>query len=1409
MQITKKATNLPAGTYEVTITDRNGCTITQTATIFDRIHSPIIPTSICETEEDLIRTSYFEVEDHQAQGGIGPYTYEWNFGADATPSTATGPGSHRVTYGSIGNKTITVSVTDSVGESLTTTYIQYVGECYVDDCGSNDFSGSDFFVGDENGNRITASNCGSSTPKYVYVDLSTAPTRYSLYIEIIYSLIKPGGTSTTIKAGGPFYCQQAIPNHAKTIQLENWECGDGLIIDNVYLTFSNNKKWECGQGPDPKCFSTNEGESISTPLYATLIPNEIACLGAQQGILKVRASGGTPAYDYSLTGQPGTFQATNEFTGMAAGTYSIWVRDSKGDIFKTDPVSIIQPETPLSAEVTTNEPVCFGENATAYAHPTGGTPFIDSEGDIYYEYLWNDTAQQTTAAATNLLPGEYTVTVIDAKGCQFLNTVSISEPSELSQPIAGDDILMGCGFGSVTLQANTPETGIGSWEIISGHGGIILDMTDPMSEFTGTSGTYILHWTIAHENGSCAVFDEVQIVLENDCSTLDFDGIDDYIDFGDSYNLSSGAFTLEAWVKPESIQGTRTILSKRNSNNLPGGGYDLIINSGAPTFRWAGNAVSTSHTIGTDRWYHIAVIFKDSRVNLYVDGIPVANRSAINPVSVSAPFLIGAMYNPELAEIPRNYFEGSIEEVRIWQTGLTQEQLRFMMNQRLENNNQITRGQVLPLDVPDKLLWTDLAGYYHLLVEETQNGYTQDRSATPVDGRLRNITTEQENSAPLPYFSLQDGAWRTDQTWARPTVWDPPNSRGINGEFIHWNIAEISNEITSGLQDIQLLGLISKPGTPERESSSLNMEGSIDNLTGNGLTISHYLQLHGVIHLNGESQLIQTKGSVLDESSSGYIEREQQGTASSYNYNYWSAPVVLQGNTTNSSYTVAEVMMDGSINSNFGKPIDFGNSHTYADGALSNPLKVSNYWINKFRGVFNTYSEWKQIGSKGVLQTGEGYTMKGTSGEAAISVRQNYLFRGKPNNGTILLNVAKDQNYLLGNPYPSAIDGNKFILDNLNSEVVNGATNTQNIFNGALYFWDHFSGKTHILAEYVGGYATRNLTGGVPAVSTDERINANDEVGTKIPGRYIPVAQGFFINTVLDGGVSGNYTIQGGDVIFQNSQRIFVKEADNRDSQFLKPEETQKAQQLDSRKQIRLDFRSPMGYNRQILVGVDPNATNGFDLGYDAFLNENNPEDMFWVIDGTKYVIQGVSHFNKDQVLNMGIKTREQGEIIIMINDLVNIPENIQIYLKDTLHNTYHDLRESEFKINLNSGEFKERFKIVFQAEKDQLPPDPVEEPDGNTDEEDGLEINPDVTEGLPQVFYLHEKRELLVENPEIHRIERIILHGLSGQIIHDYQNIQTNERILLPVRNYSTSIYLIKMITAKGIIYKKMIINN
>ncbi len=1412
LQTTKTANYLFAGEYEVTVTDTKGCKLSATVTIIDGIHAPIIPTSVCGSDTDIIRTSYFEVEDLSAKGGVGPYTYSWNFGANSTPSTATGPGSHKVIYSETGNKDVSLTVTDATGVSKTLSILHYAGECFVDDCGSNDFEISPFYIGDANGEKITSETCDDNISKYIYFDLPSNSTRYSLYMEYIFSIEHPNGEVTRLNRGRCLYNKQAIPTQVKTIEVD-WNCGDILVVENVYLTFSNNSKWTCGQGPSPKCYSTNSPETVQAPLFVTATANELLCHGSENGTVTAKASGGKAPYYFSITGKEGKYQNSNVFNSLSAGTYTVWVRDSEGKKYDAQPVEILQPVAPISIDIISTNPECFGGTGEATAEPSGGTPFMDVNGNSYYKYLWNDPAEKTDATVT-LAAGSYTVTVIDANGCQEIKPVTISQPEQLTVAQTGPDQTFGCGFYNTNLSANTPVTGVGTWSVVDAPNSdwLLPEPNNPATAFSAPAGIYTLRWTIAHGDGTCGTSSDIQISLKGDCSTLDFDGMDDYVFIGDRNNFPSSNFTLEVWIKPESIQGIRTVISKRNTVNLSSGGYDLIINNGAPTFRWNGKSVSTSYKVGTDRWYHLAVVFKGSEVVLYVDGIKVGNSTGSKPLSNTFPFLVGAMFNANAPEIPKNYFEGWIEELRVWNNALSVEQIRFMMNQRIDAYGTEVKGAILPMNVPGDLEWSSLVSYYRLIAEdaEVDNGIAVDRANNGADGHLRNIESLQKNTAPLPYISEANGEWKVRESWdigigsEGENFWTWPNDKGINGTHIDWNIAYVTHEHHSGNKDITLLGFLLSGGELDMLGTNpVRTTEGIQQGSGNGLTITQYLDLGGFIDLNGESQLVQTEGSLLV--GGGSVQRDQQGTASSYNYNYWSSPVSISNNSQNTGFKIASVMKDGTDPAD-PKIIDFNPQYHYADGPIASPIKMSAFWLHKFFGDSNVYSQWERIDvDNSLLKTGEGFSMKGSSGYKEIADLQNYVFTGMPNNDTIPLNISLGKNYLIGNPYPSAIDANEFILDNL-GERRNGT----NVFNGSLYFWSHFSGYTHYLQRYVGGYAVYNLSGGIKAIANDARINATGDEGGERPQQYIPVAQAFFVSTALDESITNQsgISIHGGDILFKNSQRVFISEVNKNKSIFHSQEKkalkSSQSKNEESRKRIWIKFSSPGGYHRQLLVTADKSTTPGFDLGYDATLIENNKEDMYWLLDEIELIIQGVPDFNQERILPLGIKTTEGGEFTIAIDELDNIGDNFPIFVKDNQTETYHNLQESDFRSEVAGGNIHNRYSLVFNdtenSDNETKDPDEGDDNDNGDNDGDGENIiinkpqQPEPTPTEIELLYSAKLKKIIIKNYDMLPVKNVVLYNALGQEIQSFYNPEVKAVMEFPVEAPSKGMYFARM---------------
>ncbi|MBI2268943.1 MAG: SBBP repeat-containing protein [Bacteroidetes bacterium] len=139
------------------------------------------------------------------------------------------------------------------------------------------------------------------------------------------------------------------------------------------------------------------------------------------GSATVTPNGGCSAtYSYLWnTGQTG-----QTITGVCAGNYLVTV-SSSGCIDKTTSVTV-SAGSGLSVTATQSNAACNGgTNATATVTVSGGV--------LPYTYLWSPSAGgQNTPTATGLSSGVFTVTITDAAGCMYKQTVIITQPQPLS-----------------------------------------------------------------------------------------------------------------------------------------------------------------------------------------------------------------------------------------------------------------------------------------------------------------------------------------------------------------------------------------------------------------------------------------------------------------------------------------------------------------------------------------------------------------------------------------------------------------------------------------------------------------------------------------------------------------------------------------------------------------------------------------------------------------------------------------------------------------------------------------------------------------------------------------------------------------------------------------------------------------
>lgn len=161
------------------------------------------------------------------------------------------------------------------------------------------------------------------------------------------------------------------------------------------------------------------------------------------------------------------------------------------------------------------------------------------------------------------------------------------------------------------------------------------------------------------------------------------DGVDDYVDFGGGFTAGN-IRTMECWVKFNDLAGTQEIISKSIVNQ----GIEMLLFNNTLSVYCMFNASNVSFVsypasnFATGVWYHLAFTWSNTRatMQLYVNGRPVGTRTDaagnidITGIANPGTLRVGAWSDPS----PRP-FNGSIDEVRLWNTTRTANELKAGM----------------------------------------------------------------------------------------------------------------------------------------------------------------------------------------------------------------------------------------------------------------------------------------------------------------------------------------------------------------------------------------------------------------------------------------------------------------------------------------------------------------------------------------------------------------------------------------------------------------------------------------------------------------------------------------------------------------------------------------------------------
>ncbi len=484
-------TGLSSGSYTVTVTDANGCTVT---------------TSINVTPPAKLRDSIASFTNVLCHGGTGtatvgakygtaPYTYSWNPGGN-TMATATGltAGIYTVTVTDHNGCTATASVTLTQPILLSVTAVGSNVSCNGGNNGTGTVTQSGgtspytyLWSGGGTNNTKTGMTAGSYTVTVTDHNGCTATVAITITQPplltatiIITSNVTCNGYNTGIltanpSGGTPIYTYLWSPGG------ETNATATGLSAGSYTLTVTDSHG----------CTATTNTIITQPPLLTLTITGttNVSCAVGNNGTITFSSGGGTPAYTYLWNPGGGT---SDPATGLTAGTYTVKVTDANGCIATASATITQPPVLAVTATVTAEVSCNGGNNGSAACTATGGTsPFT---------YSWSGGGSNSTK--TGMSAGTYTITIHDLHGCLATATVTVTQP-----PLMHD---------TITINANVSCHGGSNGSVTANVTGGTLPYTyawAPIGATTATAtglsaGTYTNTATDSH---GCSVTASVTI----------------------------------------------------------------------------------------------------------------------------------------------------------------------------------------------------------------------------------------------------------------------------------------------------------------------------------------------------------------------------------------------------------------------------------------------------------------------------------------------------------------------------------------------------------------------------------------------------------------------------------------------------------------------------------------------------------------------------------------------------------------------------------------------------------------------------------------------------------------------------------------------------------------------------------
>ena len=455
---TSNTFNVPAGTYTVTVKDKNGCTATATAPLV--IYPQLTAVGSVTKELDCTVTPNATITV-TITGGKGPFTYTSKKGSGATsaPSASIAGPTFTFIVSPTNADTYTFVITDANGcqatavtkvdpiSNPTVTAVQTNASCNAAADGSVTLTGAGGSGGFTYSNNATT----GFTVNPVFTGLAAGS--YTFYVKdskgcsgsVAVTITQPTTLAATV-ATVPFICNTSNAKVAGTVTInvtagtgtapyEYSFNGNGFSSNNV-LTLNDNgadQPYTYSVRDAKGCPVTGSGTllRLNAPTDLTFAAPAVTCTAITTTVT-LTATNGVGTLQYETIAPSAVIiakQTSNTFANLAPGSYTFRVTDANG-CYYTEPY-VVSPVTPITVVGNKiSDVLCRGGNTGSGTYTVSGNATVGNYTYTVTPATASISKSGNTLTLSNAVAGTYTVTVTDtATGCTNSASIVIAQPA--------------------------------------------------------------------------------------------------------------------------------------------------------------------------------------------------------------------------------------------------------------------------------------------------------------------------------------------------------------------------------------------------------------------------------------------------------------------------------------------------------------------------------------------------------------------------------------------------------------------------------------------------------------------------------------------------------------------------------------------------------------------------------------------------------------------------------------------------------------------------------------------------------------------------------------------------------------------------------------------------------------------